>query len=104
MELTAADNDVFTAYLADFTDLAGDARTGRLLDQTVRGIIGAERLCCARSAAFSPRAGRQPAKIITDDILVGADCPEIGLFGCSRPVVLIQEVAKVQETGNAFDD
>jgi hypothetical protein len=61
MDLTAAEEDVFTTYLADFTDLAGDARTGRLLDQTVRGIIGAESLCCARIAAFSPRVGRQPA-------------------------------------------
>jgi hypothetical protein len=61
MDLTAAEEDVFTAYLASFTDLTGDARTGRLLDQTVRGILGAESLCCARIAAFSPRTGRQPA-------------------------------------------
>ncbi len=61
MDLTAAEEDVFTAYLASFTDLAGDARTGRLLDQTVRGIIGAESLCCARIAAFSPGTSRQPA-------------------------------------------
>ena len=60
MELTGAEEDVFTTDLASFTDLAGDARTGRLLDQTVRGIIGAESLCCARIAAFSPGAGRQP--------------------------------------------
>lgn len=62
MDLTGAEEDVFTAYLASFSDLAGDARTSRLLDQTVRGIIGAESVCCARIAAFSPRLGRQPAR------------------------------------------
>jgi hypothetical protein len=61
MDLTPADADLLTAYLARFTALAGDARTRRLLAETVRGIIGAESLCCARIAAFSPGAGRHPA-------------------------------------------
>jgi hypothetical protein len=58
MDLTRVEDDLFTAYLADFTALAGDARTGRLIGETVRGIIGAESLCCARIAAFSPGPGR----------------------------------------------
>lgn len=61
MDLTPTEDDLFTAYLASFTDLAGDARTKRLLAETVRGVIGAESLCCARIAAFSPGTGRQPA-------------------------------------------
>jgi hypothetical protein len=60
MELTPAEADLFTAYLARFTDLAGDVRTKRLLGETIRGVIGAESLCCARIAAFSPGAGRHP--------------------------------------------
>jgi hypothetical protein len=61
MDLTPGEDDLLTAYLASFTTLAGDARTKRLLGETVRGILGAESLCCARIAAFSPGAGRQPA-------------------------------------------
>jgi hypothetical protein len=62
MELTTAEDDLFTGYLASFTDLAGDARTERLLGETVRGVIGAESLCCARIAAFSPGTGHDPAR------------------------------------------
>lgn len=62
MDLTPADDDLVTTYLASFTDLAGDARTQRLLGETVRGILGAESLCCARIAAFSPGVGRHPAR------------------------------------------
>jgi hypothetical protein len=62
MELTTAEDDLFTRYLASFTSLAGDARTRRLLDGTVRGIIGSESLCCARIAAFSPGTGDDPAR------------------------------------------
>ena len=62
MELTAAEGDLFTAYLATFTGLAGDVRTRRLVGETVRGIIGSESLCCARIAAFSPGPGRGPAR------------------------------------------
>ena len=61
MDLTPRDDDLLTAYLAHFTSLAGDARTQRLLRATVRGILGAESLCCARIAAFSPGVGRHPA-------------------------------------------
>ena len=57
MELTAAEQDLFGAYLATFDRLTGDRRTRTLLGETVRGIIGAESLCCARIAAFSPCAG-----------------------------------------------
>jgi hypothetical protein len=57
MELNAAEGDLFAAYLSDFTSLAGDRRTARLLDETVRGIIASESLCCSRIAAFSPWAG-----------------------------------------------
>ncbi len=62
MDLTAQEADVFSAYVSSFTSLAGDRRTGRLLAETIRGIIGAESLCCARIAAFSPGAGRHPAR------------------------------------------
>ena len=62
MELTRAEDDLFTSYVASFMDLAGDKRTKRLLGETVRGIIGAESLCCARIAAFSPGTGRAAAR------------------------------------------
>lgn len=61
MDLTPGEDDLFTTYLARFTNLAGDARTKRLLGETVRGILGAESLCCARIAAFSPGTRRHPA-------------------------------------------
>ena len=54
IDLTAAEDDVLTAYLASLTDLAGDAHTPRLLRETVRGIIGAESLRNARMVAFTP--------------------------------------------------
>ena len=57
MELTGAETDLLSEYLSSFTTLAGDRRTGRLLGQTVRGIMGSESLCCSRIAAFSPWAG-----------------------------------------------
>ncbi len=53
MEWTVAD-DVFTTCLTSFTNLAGDARTQRLLGETERRIIGAEGLCYARVATFPP--------------------------------------------------
>ena len=59
MELTSGEDDLFTGYVTDFTSLAGDARTRRLVGETLRGIIGAESLCCARIAAFSPGTGRR---------------------------------------------
>lgn len=62
MELSAAEADLFAAYLADFTALAGDRRTARLLGDTVRGIIASESLCCSRIAAFSPRSRRIAAR------------------------------------------
>jgi hypothetical protein len=62
MELTPAEEDLFTAYLARFSELAGDARTRRLVGETVRGISGAESLCCARIAAFSPGPSRPAAR------------------------------------------
>jgi hypothetical protein len=62
MDLTGGEGDLVTTYLEPFTARAGDARTRRLLEATVRGIIGAERLCVTRSAAFSPGPGRQPRR------------------------------------------
>ena len=62
MELTLAEDDLFTGYVAAFAALAGDARTRRLIGETLRGIIGSESLCCARIAAFSPGVGRHPAR------------------------------------------
>lgn len=54
MELRAPEVDLLRDYLRDFTALAGDRRTARLLAGTVRGIIGSESLVCSRIAAFSP--------------------------------------------------
>ena len=62
MELTAAEQDLFSAYLATFDPLTGGRRTRTLLGETVRGIIGAESLCCSRIAAFSPCAGGGQAR------------------------------------------
>ena len=61
MDLSPREDDLLSEYLARFAALAGDRRTGRLLAATIRGIIGAERVVCARIAAFSPSAGRLPA-------------------------------------------
>ena len=61
MDLTGVEDDLFTSYLADFTSLAGDGRTRRLVGETLRGIIGWASLCCARIAAFSPGTGRRAA-------------------------------------------
>jgi hypothetical protein len=62
MELTRAGDDLFAGYVTDFAALAGDARTRRLVGETLRGIIGAGSLCCARIAAFSPGIGGHPAR------------------------------------------
>jgi hypothetical protein len=62
MDLTTGEDDVLARYLEPFARLAGDARTRRLLDATIRGIIGAESLCVARVAAFSPGPGGQPLR------------------------------------------
>ncbi len=58
MDLTPREVDLFAAYLAPFLEMAGDRRTAHLLGETVRGIIGSQRLTCAQIAAFSPCAGR----------------------------------------------
>jgi hypothetical protein len=62
MELSIAEGDLFAEYLGSFASLAGDRRTRTLLGETVRGIIGAESLCCSRIAAFSPCAGGDGAR------------------------------------------
>ena len=62
MELTAAEQDLVGAYLGSFASLTGDHRTRTLFGETVRGIIGAERWCCSRIAAFSPGAGGDAAR------------------------------------------
>lgn len=60
MDLAAPTHDLLSTYLAPFTALAGDRRTGYLLGDTVRGIIGSESLVCAKIAAFSPWTGGGP--------------------------------------------
>jgi hypothetical protein len=62
MELSGGEEDLLAGYLRPYQELVGDARTGRLLEATIRGIIGAESLCVARIAAFSPRASGQPVR------------------------------------------
>ena len=66
MDLRGEEDALLDAYLTPFTDLAGDRRTARLLDATVRGIIGSESLCCSRIAAFSPCARRHAPRRATD--------------------------------------
>jgi hypothetical protein len=61
MELTAAEWDLLSGYLRDFTALAGDRRTATLLEGTLRGILASESLVCSRIAAFSPSVGRWSA-------------------------------------------
>ena len=60
MELPRDDEGLLDAYLTPFTAIAGDQRTGRLLGDVIRGIIGGESLICTRIAAFSPPVGRRP--------------------------------------------
>jgi hypothetical protein len=62
VELTPPELDLLDAYVAPFLELAGDRRTARLLAGTVRGIVASESLICAQIAAFSPCAGRRPAR------------------------------------------
>lgn len=61
MDLAPREDDLLSRYLDRFAALAGDRRTGCLVAATVRGIIGAESLVCARIAAFSPCPRRLPA-------------------------------------------
>ena len=61
MELRPREQGLLAGYLAPFTEVAGDRRTGRLLGDVVEGIIGGESLVCSRIAAFSPPVGRRPA-------------------------------------------
>jgi len=62
MELTAAEADLFAAYLTPFAALAGDKRTATLIGEKIRGIIASESLCCSRIAAFSPWPGSGQAQ------------------------------------------
>jgi len=61
MDLEPRERDLLAAYVAPFTAVAGDRRTGRLLGEVVGGIVGGESLVCSRIAAFSPPVGRGPA-------------------------------------------
>ncbi len=54
MEVAGERRSLLDAYLEQFAPLLGDRRTGRAFRATVRGILGAESLVCARIAAFSP--------------------------------------------------
>jgi hypothetical protein len=54
MELAGEQRSLLDEYLGHFAPLLGDRRTGRAFRATVRGILGAESLVCARIAAFSP--------------------------------------------------
>lgn len=58
MDLQPREADLLTTYVAPFTAIAGDRRTGRLLGEVIRGIVGSESLVCRRIAAFSPPVGR----------------------------------------------
>jgi hypothetical protein len=60
MDLQPGGDALLDDYVASFTAVAGDRRTGRLLGDVVRGIIGGESLVCTRIAAFSPPVGRGP--------------------------------------------
>ena len=54
LEVAGEQRSLLDAYLEQFAPLLGDRRTGRAFRATVRGILGAESLVCARIAAFSP--------------------------------------------------
>lgn len=54
MELAGERGSLLDEYLGHYAPLLGDRRTGRAFRATVRGILGAESLVCARIAAFSP--------------------------------------------------
>ena len=54
MEVAGEQRSLLDEYLEQFAPLLGDRRTGRAFRATVRGILGAESLVCARIAAFSP--------------------------------------------------
>jgi hypothetical protein len=54
MELKQAEVEVLEEYLSYYASLIGDRRTQEAFDGTVKGIIGAESLVCARIAAHSP--------------------------------------------------
>ncbi len=54
MQLRRGERAGLEAYLDTFAPLIGDRRTERTFRATVRGIIAAESLACARIAAFSP--------------------------------------------------
>jgi hypothetical protein len=60
MELPADRGALLDGYVAPVSALAGDRRTGRLLEDVVHGIIGSESLVCSRIAALSPSLGRGP--------------------------------------------
>lgn len=54
MELRSGEVDALTTYLDYYAPLIGDQRTAQAFQGTVKGIIGAESLVCARIAAHSP--------------------------------------------------
>jgi hypothetical protein len=54
MELKPEEQDVLKEHLDYYKPLIGDARTEKLFQGTVKGIIGAESLVCAKIAAQSP--------------------------------------------------
>ena len=60
MDVSPSVAGLLDTYVASFAAIAGDRRTGRLLGDVVRGIIGGESLVCTRIAAFSPPVGRRP--------------------------------------------
>jgi hypothetical protein len=61
MDLHPRERDLLAAYVAPFTELAGDRRTGRLLGEVVGGIIGSESLVCSRIAASPPPLAASPS-------------------------------------------
>ena len=61
VELMPREDEARSGSLTRVAALAGDRRTGHLIAATVRGIVAAESLVCARIAAFSPPPGHRPA-------------------------------------------
>ena len=54
MELKAKEADALAEYLGYYLPLIGDSRTAGTFRGTVKGIIAAESLVCARIAVHSP--------------------------------------------------
>lgn len=73
MELKPEETDLLTDYLDHYGSLIGDKRTKKAFQGTIKGIIAAETLVCARIAAHSPElaAGKNSEQRIRRMVGIG---------------------------------